>query len=397
MNFSFFKSAVVSFFLGAGLACASNLLTYSATSNVSQKDADQKALEGVAKQMSTRIKSEFETHKVQDASGKVTTSADLFKGSYTNVVLKGAKIVPGEKNGKLFTSTVTVDLDQIASKILLDLDAIRSEMKSKDSVIRLDMVDRNYRKVSVDMVALGKLADRYNAELENLSCVQKVPAELKLESTLKELREFLIADFSSVRLETDLTSEALIVTVTDYVGPVVGMPIALVQDRKNLASEKTDNEGNAIFSLKDVMAKKPVGEVTVRPEMNFEFVYPSSLASKTVQYSAEKRDCAYRFVCNGGQAECGALRKFMLESGFSFVDDRNKPELVAALSFSDKANSAKTLVTSKATVSLKSGDVELVELPQGVGRDNEAAHIKAVTKLPASKILQTFVNKSCKK
>jgi len=397
MNCRTLKVLALSLAFGISFASAENLLTYSATSKVSQKDADQKALDGVAKQMSTRVKSEFETRKKEDAKGNVTETADMFKGSYTNVVLKGAKIVPGPRQGKLFSSTVTVDLDQIASKIMLDLSSIRSEMKAKDSIIRLDMIDRDYRKMSMDMLALEKMASRYDEELENLSCVQKVTPDLKLESTLGELTEYLMANLSSVKLETDLTSEALIVTATDFVGPIVNMPIVLVQDRKNLASEKTDEEGNATFDLKDVMAKKPVGEVTVLPDMNFKFVRPSALASKTVRYSAEKRDCSYRLNCKGGAAECGALRKFMLESGFTFVDDSKKPELMATLDFSDKANSGKTLYTSKATISLKSGDVELLDQPQGVGRDGESAHVKAITKLPATKILQTFVNKNCKK
>lgn len=397
MKCKFLKIAVLALTLGVSYAAAENLLTYSATSKVSQKDADQKAIDGVAKQMSTRVKSEFETHKKEDAKGNITETAEMFKGSYTNVVLKGAKIVPGPKKGNLFTSTVTVDLDQIASKILLDLSSIRSEMKSKDSIIRLDMMDRDYRKMTMDMLNLEKLAGRYDDELENLSCVQKVSPDLKLESTLGELTEYLMANLSSVKLETDLTSEALIVTATDFAGPIVNMPIVLVQDRKNLASEKTDEEGNATFSLKDVMAKKPVGEVTVLPDMNFKFVRPSALVSKIVRYSAEKRDCAYRLTCKAETAECGAFRKFLLESGFTFVDDPKKPELAVSMDFSDKANGNKTLYTSKATISMKSGDVELVEQPQGVGRDGEGAHVKAITKLPASKILETFVNRNCKK
>jgi len=397
MNCRILKPLTLCIALGIGFAAAENLLTYSATSKVSQQDADQKAMDGVAKQMSTRVKSQLETRKSENAKGEVTETADMFKGSYTNVVLKGAKIVPGPKKGQLYSSTVTVDLDQIASKILLELDGIRSDMKFKDSIIRSDLLDRDYYKVSMDLGAMQKLADRYSEELENLSCVQKVPKELRLESTIAELADFLNGSLSSITMETELTSEALIVTMADYVGPIEGLPIVLVQDRKNLVTEKTNAEGEAVFSLASVMAKKPSGEVNVRPDMNVTFVKSSALVSKTVQYSAEKRDCSYRFACKGGATECGALRKFMLESGFTFVDDSNKPELMAALEFSDKANSGKTLFTSKATVSLKSGSVELLEQPQGVGRDGESAHVKAITKLPATKILQTFVNKNCKK
>lgn len=380
-----------------GMVNAANIVTYTAGSSVSQKDADQKAMEGVAKQIGTRVKSEFVTKKSEDAAGNITETADSFKGSYTNVLLKGAKIVPGAKKNGMFQSTVTVDLDQLASKILLDLDGIRAQMKSKDSVIRLDMMDRDYRKVSSDMVALGKLSDRYNEELENLSYVQAVPKNLLLESTLGELTEFLTSSLSTIKIETDITSEALNVTVTDFAGPVVNFPMVLIQDRKDLVTEKTDEDGNAVFSLSDVMKRKPSGEVVVMPDMNFKFVRSSALVKKTVAYSAEKRDCSYKLVCNGPATECGAMQKFLSESGFTIVNQPGVPELNVTLSFSDKPNSNKTLYTSKATIAFKSGTVELIEQPQGVGRDDESAHVKAITKLPATKILQTYVNKNCKK
>lgn len=390
MNCRSLKAIVLSLALGVSLGTAENLLTYTASSKVSQKDADQKALDGVAKQMSTRVKSEMETRKSEDANGNVTETADMFKGSYTNVVLKGAKIVPGPKQNNQFTSTVTVDLDQIASKILLDLDVIRNDVKDKEKIIRTDLKAHDYYKTSVDMAALEKLVERYNEELENLSTVQKVPADLKLDTRLNALSEFFMDNLQSLKMETDLTSEALIVTVTDYAKPVAFMPVALVQDRKNLVVEKTDDKGQAVFDLKDVMAKKPTGEVTVLPDLKFKYVRPAAIVSKTVQYSAERTGVAYRLSCKGETAECGALRKFLLESGFSFVDDPKTPELAVTLDFSDKANSGKTLYTSKATISIKSGDVEMVEQPQGVGRDSESAHVKAITKLPSSKILQNF-------
>lgn len=396
-NLNVLKSIVLSLALGVSFAAAENLLTYTASSKVSQKDADQKALDGVAKQMSTRVKSEMETRKSEDAKGNITETADMFKGSYTNVVLKGAKIVPGPKKDNQFTSTVSVDLDQLASKILLDLETIRNDVKEKEKVVRVSLKAHDYYKTSVDMSTLEKLVDRYNEELENLSCVQGVPADLKLDTRLNALSEFFMDNLQSLQMETELSSEALIVSVKDYAKPVAFMPIALVQDRKNLVVEKTDDKGQAIFDLKDVMSRKPSGEVTVLPDLKFKYVRLASIVSKTVAYSAEKRDCAYRLTCKGETAECGALRKFMLESGFSFVDAASAPELVATLDFSDKANSGKTLYTSKGTISLKSGDVEMVEQPQGVGRDSESAHVKAITKLPATKILQAFVNKNCKK
>jgi len=389
-----FKSLLL---LLSGVALAANTVTYTAYSKVSQKDADKKALEGAALQLGAKVKSSFETRTVEDAKGNVSSTADSKKSVSTNVLLKGARVVPGPKSDGMFQSTVTVDLDQLASKILLDLDQLKVQMKSKDSLIRLDMLDRDYRKMEKDMVQLEKLAVSYNDQLENLSFVQAVPKELRLESTLGELTEFLISSMQTVKFETDLTSEALNVTVTDFAGPIANFPVVLTQDHKDLVSEKTDAEGTAVFSLKDVMAKKPSGQVTVHADMDFRFVRQSALYSKTVSYSAERTGCKYRLTCKDGTAECGALQKFLADAGLTIVNQPDLPELVATLAFSDKANSAKTLTTSRATVTLRHGNTEVVEQPQGVGRDDETAHVKAISKLPATRILEAFATKGCKR
>jgi hypothetical protein len=197
----------------------------------------------------------------------------------------------------------------------------------------------------------------------------------------------------TVKFETDLTSEALNVTVVDFAGPIPNFPVVLTQDNKDLVSEKTDANGVAVFSLKDVMAKKPSGQVTVHADMNFKFVRQSALQNKTVSYEAQKSGCKYRLACTGSPVDCGALQKFLGEAGIAIVDKNGLPELSAKLDFSDKANSSKTLTTSRATITLRHGDVEMVEQPQGVGRDNDQAHAKAIAKLPATRVAETFGKK----
>jgi hypothetical protein len=127
--------------------------------------------------------------------------------------------------------------------------------------------------------------------------------------------------------------------------------------------------------------------------MNFKFVRQSALHSKTVSYAAQKNACKFKLACAGSAADCGALQKFLGEAGFSIADKKGLPDLSAKLEFSDKANSANTLTTSRATITLRHGDTELVEQPQGVGRDSDQAHAKAIAKLPATRIAETFGKK----
>jgi len=374
---------------------SADILTYTATSKKSQKEADNLALEGLAKQLRTKVSSEFETRVSEDEKGNVKSSAKGVKNTSTNMVLKGAKVSHGAKSGGKYQSTATIDTDQMASKILVDLEAIRKEMHAMDSIIRLDMVDGDYRKMGVDMLSLEKMADRYNQNLEDLSCVQKVPKEMKLESTIGELTEYLISGMSSIKMETDLTSEALIVTVTDFNGPMVGFPLALTQDGKDIAHEKSNEEGEAVFSLAQVKKLHPSGDVTVHADLSFRYVRKSAVVSRSVHYTSDKAACAYFLECEGPMEACGALRGHLQESGISISDSKSLPKMKATISSSDRMNSSKTLCTSRITLSLEAGKQSITEAAQGVGRDQGIAQATAVKKVNATKLHDTF-GKACK-
>ena len=379
-------------FLFPTVALAANMVSYTATSNVSQKDADKKALEGVAMQIGAKVDSKMETRLSEKADGSIEKTTDSKKSVSTNVLVKGAKIVPGPKSNGLFQSTVTVDLDQLASKILLDLDQVKVQMKSKDSLIRLDMLDRDYRKMEADMIQLEKMARTYDEHLEALSFVQAVPKELRLETTMGELTEFLISSMQTVKLDAEEKDGNLRVAVSDFAGPIANFSVALTQDGKNVAVAKTDAKGVVNFNLKKVKNLKPSGDLTVHADMNFKYVRQSALQNVSVTYGTPKTGVAYRLACKGAVAECGALQKFLMDAGLSIADKAGLPELSVTLEFSDKDYSSKTLTTSRATVKFSCADKELVDQPQGVGRDAEAAHVKAISKLSASRILETFAS-----
>ncbi len=379
------------------LALAANVVTYTATSDVSQKDADKKALEGVAMQISTKVVSIAETINTEDAEGNVETTYANKKSVSTNVLLKGAKIVAGPKKRGQYQSTVTVDLDQLASKLLVEMEKMRANVHKNDSIIRRDLRNGYYYRVSGELVDLKKVVDHYDEHLENLSFLQKITNDLLLETTIAELGKFLRSALASVKMEAVVTEENLTVTVTDYLGPVVNFPIVLNQDSKDLITKKTDKNGKAVFPMAAVKKRKPSGTVTAIADINFEFAQQSGMVKKEIAYQSEKTGCVYKLVCDGNIVECGALQKFLTDAGLNISNNEGLPELNANLNFSDKPNTAKTLFTSRATIVLKYGNTELVEQPQGVGKDEESAHIKAVAKLTANKLLETFAGQGCVK
>lgn len=382
------------FALAVLAACAvlasAEVLTYTASSKVSQKDADNLALEGLSRQLRTKVSSEVAVRTTEDKDGKVTQTSESFKNASSNFVVKGARIKAGPKKNGMFQSTASVDTDKMASKILLDLSTLQAQVKAKDSVIRGDMLDGDYRKLNSDMMELEKMVLVYDEDLELLSCLQKIPAELKLESTLGELSEFLKSSMSTLMVETDLNSENLVVTITDYAGPVAYFPVALTQDGKDLAHAKTGEDGVAIFPLEQVKKNKPSGDVTVHADLSVKYVRQSDVVAKTVHYESERSECSYNVRCKGPVEACAALKKFMNDAGVVAVDDPKLTVFDAELVFTDKANTAKTLYTSRATISLKVGKVTMTETTQGVGRDAASAQVKAVQKLPSTEFVQKY-------
>lgn len=378
------------------VACASAAtVSYTAVSKKSQKDADQLAMDGLAKQLRSRVESEFAVTTTEDASGKISESVVSKKKVSTDIVIKGAKIAPGPKQNGVFQSTASVDTEQMASKIRVDLAALQDKMKEQDPIIRKDILNGDYRKMTTDMIAFEKLADEYALNLENLSCLQPIPAELKLETAMGKLVDFVVSNLASVKMETDLTGEALVVTITDVAGPVEFFPIALTQDNKDLAHEKTNAEGEAVFSIAQIKKKKPTGEVTVHADLNFKYVRTANFITQTVSYASDKSSCTFNFVCDGPEEACGALQKYLNDSGIPTLDKAGLPKLEAKLTSSDKLNGNKSLCTSRVTATLQSGKVQMTENAQGVGRDANSAQAKAVQKLPATKIFETFT-KACK-
>lgn len=367
-----------------------DILKYSAFSKNSQKEADQLAMDGLAKQLRSKVSSEFSVTSVENGSGKVDETVVSKKSVSTNIIIKGAKITQGPNANGRFQSTVTIDTDQMASKILVDLSSLKDKMKALDPVIRKSILNGDYRKMTVDMVNFEKLVDEYELNLENLSCLQKITPELKLETAMGDLHEFVTANMSNLKLRTELSESELKIFVEDVAGPVEYFPIALIQDNKDLAHDKTNRAGVVVFPIETLKKKKPSGEVIVHADLNFKYVRLSDFIAKTVRYSTAKNGCSYSLSCDGPVEACGALRSLLNDAGFTILDNDDLQELKATLTFEDKPNSAKTLFTSKATTVLRLRETNLTEGTQGVGRNVDAAQVKAIQKLPVPRINELF-------
>ena len=129
--------------------------------------------------------------------------------------------------------------------------------------------------------------------------------------------------------------------------------------------------------------------------MNFKYVRKSDFITQTVSYSSEKSACTFRLMCDGPTEACAAMQKYLNDAGIPTLDKDGLQQISVKLSTVDKMNSNKSLCTSRVTAVMQAGKAQLTIDAQGVGRDRDAAQVKAVTKLNATKIYETF-GKACK-
>ena len=163
----------ISLLLFAGIAFAGKVVTYTATSDVSQEEANNTAMAGVAKQISARVQAKQTLEKKETtAAGKSSISENYRSQSNveSNVKIKGVVVTP-IKVSKGYKATATLDLDEYTADIQLQMKTIKQELTALESSIREGKSKRQYA-VAVNALNQAKEKIRtYDNLVEQLSAV----------------------------------------------------------------------------------------------------------------------------------------------------------------------------------------------------------------------------------
>src|SRR5574344_3139448 len=154
--------------LAAGLAFAGRVVTYTATSDVSQEDADRAAA-GVAQQISTNISSSRTTHKSESSQNGEWESSRSYSETNklrSDLTLQGMTIHQGEKQGHRYTSTATLDIGQATTRIRYKMQDIQRTANKKAELIRKSVADRDIPKAIEEYETLRPLQRPYAEQLE---------------------------------------------------------------------------------------------------------------------------------------------------------------------------------------------------------------------------------------
>ena len=150
-----FKSIFLCACLAAIPAMAGKIVTYTATSKISQEEANNSAIAGVAKQVKSKVSATQKQTKYEDIYNGESTLGETYRANNTvksNVVLKGVKVVPVKmEKGKGYKATATLDMDEFTADLRFRLNSIKQELADLEKSSKQAFNDRIYINVVNDL------------------------------------------------------------------------------------------------------------------------------------------------------------------------------------------------------------------------------------------------------
>ena len=128
----------VLFLLFVGTAFAGKVVTYTATSNVSQEEANNTAMAGVAKQISSRVQAKQTLEKKETTTAAKSSISENYRSQSnieSSIKIKGISVTP-VKTDKGYKATATLDMDEYTADIQFQMKSIKQDLANLESTTR---------------------------------------------------------------------------------------------------------------------------------------------------------------------------------------------------------------------------------------------------------------------
>lgn len=387
---------VISLLLSFGTVFADRIISYTATSTVSQQDANHKAIAGVATQVSNR--SEIRTDERQSLK-KALPETNKFR---SQLFLQGIQLQPGIKKGKQFVCTALIDLDHATANTRFQMQEIQRNAANKEFLIRDALKKKHFKTAIQEHQSLRPLTLQYPALLTELSALIPIDSTHQLKTDANQL-EFLIQKaLSQVTLswhhppptETHKAEWGpATIIAKDSDGPIDDFPIYAMQNRKLLAEEKTNKKGIAIFLFGNLDENKGPHTIAFEPDLPITYVREAGITPLVFSYESNPKNCPYQISCRETPAVCATVEQVLAQGGFE--KKSMAPQLIVSLS-TDKTKTfdsgSQELISTNVTIAIDNHNFSFVQQKMGVGRDVNAAKIAAISKLKPLEIRNKAAN-----
>lgn len=373
-------------------AFAGKVITYTASSEVSQEQANNTAIAGVAKQVSSTVVTDDRLRTEDVSAGgkeKISQTYTSNKNVKTNVDLKWVKVQPLPKDGKKFRATATLDVDEMTNNIRLQMANAKEKIAKYEADGRAALEASRYDEAIRMLTAAEALIEPYSALKSELAQVFTLNESFNLKHNLPGLRADIASKLGNLQvktapeklvLEKDVI-ENLTVTVTDAKGAVTDFPLKAVQDGKKLDSRRTQDNGTAVFTIPNVNFGAGTLAISFVPDFPKDILKAARLEKGfVVPYGVKQASCNVRFDCTGSPEGCKALADQMAKQGVLVGKTAKDPVIKAEVKATPKG-SLNQLLSFDVMVSVSGDKVSFTKSSKGVGKTEAEAVTKAVGKL----------------
>ena len=385
-----------------GLAFALDVISYEAQSAVSQEEANNIAVAGVAKQVSADVSASQKLTVSEEMVDNKSTVKENFSATSqvrSDVTLKWVEIEVLPKKGKNFCARATLDIGAVKSSVRMRLGELQQEISTHESAGFKALKNRQLKKAADALSAAIPKVYAYNGILDDLSRFMPLEESLKLEHGLHDLEDQLIAKLSEVTLEVmpksvKYQNDALYfdVKAKDDIGPLKDFPIQVFQGAKLLTAKQTGANGTAHLELIKLSKKDDALVINIYADFEEGLLNNSGLNQGVVlnyklakASDSEGETSLKKFVlkCPYSTGVCGAVKE-ALKSNKVDVVEADAPKL----KFSYDSRVVRELKTSNATlitydflISIVGEEFSYQKNFTSAAKSKEAALLNAIKKI----------------
>lgn len=376
-------------FISSGFTA--NIISYTAVSNVSQEEADQLALAGLSRQISSQITThqtltQKETKKENSFDYEKTFTGNSSVSS--QVLLKNVRILPEKKKNGKFSATASVDLDFLKSLILTQMKEIQNSISQKETLFETSLSKSDFVNAAQLIHDIKKQVQNYPPLLKELSFFDTVQENHLLKTQIdsltviwnKTLREISITGHISIR------DSSISLEVRRGEIPVPYFPLLLQQNKKTISHTKTDVSGKISAPIHSIKIN-PSGTHSLFIFSNIPY-FSSLIQPLELSYTNKTTPCDYQLICKEKEIFCNIIRQKFSEAGFDLKQEASPIEFTLKTIPSDSLQSgfSENLISVKIFLSLKGKDFLFSTELKGVGTHEENAIRKALEKLQSKQI-----------
>ncbi|SHK39366.1 hypothetical protein [Fibrobacter sp. UWB12] len=373
-------------------ALAGKIVTYTATSTVSQEDANNSAMAGVAKQIKSQVSATQTLTKYEDINDGKSVLGETYRSKSnvkSNVVLKGVKVVP-VKVDKGFKATATLDMDEFTASLQFRLKTLQQDITKLEKSARKAIDSRTYANAASDLEKAQDEVNEYNFYLQQLADVYPLNDSHRLEHTLPEIEKILVERLSNLTISTttepkfELTKAEMPswnVIVKDSIGPVPNFPL-IARQSKTLSERRTQKNGIATFKLRNVNFEKGPYVITVEPNLSLELLKKTGLRNALeVPYSVKISRCEIKLACDLASNACSALENALSKKSIFVTDDEESTAPELSVEIENTFRGRLGFISSfDFTIAIKGDMINFFTTGKGVGKNEAAATISAIKK-----------------